>query len=600
MSEQTLPLRQDVNINDTWDLTPLFQSQSDWETLYSEVEGKLPEFEAFKGKLGDSFEIFKKAIESDYSISRKLETIYTYAHLKNDEDKTNQENAALYQRAMNLYTRFSEATSFITPEIQSIPDETMNAFINTPEITEYRFPLEQILRSKAHTRSMEVEQILAMASEVTQAPRQIFSQLDNADLTFGNIDDEDGNTVELSHGNFVSFLTSQNDTLRKKAFDQYYQVYDDHKYSIAATLASSIKKDCFFSKVKHFESCRKASLFADNVDISVYDNLIDTIKNNTAPLFQYFRFRKKVLNLEELHFYDTYVPVVKEVDFKMSYDEAVETCLKAVEPLGKEYVDLLEKGFKSGWVDKYENKGKRSGAYSSGCYDSPPYMLMNYNENTINSLFTLIHEAGHSMHSLYSCNHQPYATHNYTIFVAEVASTLNETLLSNYLLKKYSNDPKMKAYLINREIDNIRGTMFRQTMFAEFEKVTHARAEANEPLTLETFTTEYKKLLEAYFGDTIVIDDALCLECLRIPHFYSPFYVYKYATGLAAAIAICDRIITKGAPAVEDYLNFLKMGGSDFPINELKTAGVDMNSPEPVENAIKHFAKLVNQLEEVM
>ena len=284
----------------------------------------------------------------------------------------------------------------------------------------------------------------------------------------------------------------------------------------------------------------------------------------------------------------------------MSYEEAADICVQAVAPLGKDYMAVLEKGLKDGWVDKYENKGKRSGAYSSGCYDSPPFILMNYNENTINSLFTLIHEAGHSMHSYYSCKHQPYATNNYTIFVAEVASTLNETLLGKYLLEKYKDDPKMKAYIINREIDNIRGTMFRQTMFAEFERVAHSLAEDNQPLTLETMTSEYRKLLEIYFGDTIVIDDELCLECLRIPHFYSPFYVYKYATGIAAAIAICDRILEKGEPAINDYLNFLKLGGSDFPINELKTAGVDMNSPEPVENAIKHFEKLVIQLEEIV
>ncbi len=597
MNENKIPLRSETKTEDQWDLTPLYKSDADWESHYKKIEEDLSGYESFKGKLHGSFETFKSAIDFDMNLSREFEKLYTYAHLKNDEDKTNQPYSGLFQQAMSLYTRISEASSFLTPEIQSIPDELMDSFINHESVSDYRFSLEKILRNKPHTRNMEVEQVLAMATEVSQAPRQIFSQLDNADLKFGKITDDKGNIVELSHGNFVSFLTSPNPKIRKEAFKTYYQSYEGHKHSITATLSASIKKDWFLAKVKNFASCRQASLFSDNVDESVYDNLIETVKTNIDPLFRYLRFRKKILGLDELHFYDTYVPVVKEVDFKMPYDEAVEVCLKALAPLGKEYTDILEKGLKGGWVDRYENKGKRSGAYSSGYYDSPPYILMNYNENTINSLFTLIHEAGHSMHSYYSCKNQPYATNGYTIFVAEVASTLNETLLGKYLLELYKDDPKMKAYIVNREIDNIRGTLFRQTMFAEFEKISHAMAEKNKPLTLDSLTLEYKKLLEIYFGDTMVIDDELCLECLRIPHFYSAFYVYKYSTGIAAAIAICDKILSKGETAIEDYLNFLKLGGSDFPINELKTAGVDMNSPEPVANAIKHFERLVIQLE---
>lgn len=600
MSEKTIPLRKEIKKEDQWDLDPLFNSDTDWQTEYAKLENDLSGYENFKGRLHESFDMFKTAIDFDMGLSREFERLYTYAHLKNDEDKTNQTYSGLYQKAMNLYTRVSEASSFMTPEIQSIPDDIIKRFLNEESISHYRFFLEKIIRNKPHTRSMEVEQVLAMASEVTQAPRQIFSQLDNADLTFGEVTDEKGTAVELSHGNFVSFLTSADPEIRKNAFFTYYQSYEDHKHSIAAALSSSIKKDFFFAKVKQFGSCREAALFPDNVSESVYDNLIDTVKKNSAPLFTYLKLRQKALGLDELHFYDTYVPVVKEVDFKMPYDEAVEICIKALEPLGADYTAILEKGLKGGWVDKFENKGKRSGAYSSGCYDSPPYILMNYNENTINSLFTLIHEAGHSMHSYYSHKNQPYATSSYTIFVAEVASTLNETLLGKYLLNRYKDDPKMKAYIINREIDNIRGTLFRQTMFAEFEKISHQMVENNQPLTLEAMTSEYKKLLEVYFGETLVIDDELCLECLRIPHFYSAFYVYKYSTGIAAAIAICDRILSNGEPAIQDYLDFLKLGGSDFPINELKTAGVDMNSPEPVENAISHFGNLVAQLEELL
>lgn len=600
MNENKIPLRSEVKKEDQWDLGHLYKSDDDWEKHYNDVDQKIKGYDDYKGKLNESFELFKAALDFDMDLSRQLEKLYTYAHLKNDEDKTNQIYSGMFQKALNLHSRISETSSFITPEIQSVPDKLLKSFMEKDSVSDYRFMLEKIVRNKPHTRSLEVEQVLAMATEVRQAPMQIFSQLDNADLKFGTIQNDKGKVVELSHGNFISFLTSPSREVRKNAFKTFYQAYEDHKYSISAALSASIKKDCFVSKVKKFKTCREAALFPDNVSVDVYDNLIETVKANLGPLFRYLDFRKKTLGLENLHFYDTYVPVVKEVDFKMPYDEAVEVCLKALAPLGKEYVSILEKGLKGGWVDKYENKGKRSGAYSSGCYDSPPYILLNYNENTINSLFTLIHEAGHSMHSYYSCKNQPYAANSYTIFVAEVASTLNETLLGKYLLDLYKDDPKMKAYIVNREIDNIRGTMFRQTMFAEFEKISHDMAEKNQPLTLDTITGEYKKLLEIYFGDTMVIDDELCLECLRIPHFYSPFYVYKYATGIAAAIAVCDRILSKGGAAIDDYLNFLKMGGSDFPINELKTAGVDMNSPEPVVNAIRHFEGLVNRLETLM
>ena len=594
-----IPERKNIKDNDKWNLLPLFESDSQWETFFENVEKNIADYESFRTKLHESLKIFKKGIEFTLLISRNLEKLYTYAHLKNDEDLTNQYYSGLYQRAVNLYARNSECSSFIIPEIQSIPDDIINKFMQDKSLSEYRFYIEKILKYKPHTRNMEVEHIIAMATEVTNTPQQIFRQLDNADLKFGYITDDKGNDVELSHGNFVSFLSSYSRDIRKNAFIKYYKVYNDHKHAIASTFSGSIKKDLFLSRVKNFENCRKAALFSDNVDESIYDNLLQTVKNNLAPLFRYLRFRKKVLDLDNLHFYDTYVPIVKNVNFKMPYDEAVNICIDALKPLGEEYGLTLKKGLASGWVDRFENKGKRSGAYSSGCYDSPPYILMNYDENTINSLYTLIHEAGHSMHSFYACENQPFATYDYTIFVAEVASTLNETLLSRYLLEFYKDNTKMKAYIINREIDNIRGTLFRQTMFAEFEKNIHNIAEKNCPLTLEVITAEYKKLLEIYFGSIMVIDEELSLECLRIPHFYSAYYVYKYSTGIAAAIAISNRILTVGESAVEDYFKFLKLGGSKFPIDELLTAGVDMNSPKPVEDAIKHFDNLIIQLEEL-
>jgi len=599
MTDNKIPGRKDIAQEHKWDLTPLFESDEKWEALFAETEKHIEEYNNFRGKMGESLEDFRGAIEFDLEVSRKIEKIYTYAHLKSDEDKSNQQYQGLYQRAMNLYTRISESSSFMTPEMQAIPDDTMDKFKSDDSMKEYGFYLEKIVRFKPHTMSEEIEQILAMSGEMGQAASQTFSQLDNADMKFGMIEDDRGNEMELSHGNFNSFLISQSRDVRKNAFFKYYETYKNHKHTISTTLAFSNKKDTFYSKVRKFKSTREGALFSDNVSDTVYDNLIDSAKNNLDPLFKYFNFRKEALGLDELHFYDTYVPIVKDIDFHMSYEEAVDVCLKALEPLGEEYLEIMKKGLLGGWVDRYENQGKRSGAYSSGCYDSHPYILLNYKEDNINSLYTLIHEAGHSMHSWYSKENQPYVSHDYTIFVAEVASTFNETLLSKYLLELYSDDIKMRAYILNREIDNIRATLYRQTMFAEFEKLSHKEIEGNNPLTLEVITGIYRELLKDYFGDAIVIDEELELECLRIPHFYSAFYVYKYATGISAAIALADMVINEGEEARDQYLDFLRLGGSKFPLDELLDAGIDMSKPEPVQNAINHFGSLVEQLIEI-
>jgi oligoendopeptidase F len=597
MNEKRLPTRQEIPEQDCWDLTPLFSSDQDWETLYKRLEDRITGYAPFKDKLHSSYENFKACLDFDHGMSRDIEKIYTYAHLKNDQDKTNPTADDLFQRAVNLYTRICDAASFITPQIQAIPQATMDQYLGQASILEYRFYLEQLIRNAPHTRNTEVEQLLAMAGESLSAPRQIFSQLDNADLDFGTLTNPEGKTQTLSHGNFTLLLSHKDREFRKKVFDQYYQVYDNHKHTIAATLSASVKKDLFYARVKQFPDARQAALFKDNVAIGVYDNLISTVKENIGPYQAYLDFRKNALKLDELHVYDTYVPLISDVDFKLPYDKAVTTCVEALAPLGEEYCRILEQGLTRGWVDRYENKGKRSGAYSSGCYDSPPYILMNYEEKSINSLFTLIHEAGHSMHSYYSKKHQPYASHNYTIFVAEVASTLNETLLTQYLLEKYDHDPRMKAYILTREIENIRATFFRQTMFAEYETGIHTLATQNKALTLESLTGVYQKLLKTYFGDHMVIDEALNLECLRIPHFYSSFYVYQYATGISAAQAISKRLQTLGQPAVADYLSFLKLGGSMFPIDELKTAGVDMSANDPIIATIHHFEKQVKTLD---
>jgi oligoendopeptidase F len=599
MTKKAIPERKEIPEEHRWVLTALFETDDQWEELFIEVEKELENYKTYNGHLKESVTVFKEAVEFHLGLLRRIERLYTYAHLKSDEDKSDQFYLGLHQRAVNLYTRVSETASFMTPEIQSIPDEIINQYLEDESLKEFTFYLEKILRYKPHTRNEAEEQILAMSGEIANAPSQVFGQLDNVDLKFGTITDESGKEVELSHGNFNTFLINTDRKIRKKAFFQYYQAYQDHQHTLAATLTHSVKKDLFYSRVRNFENCRISALFSDNVEETVYDNLIETVKKNLEPLFKYLNFRKKVLGLKNLHFYDTYVPIIEDVDFRMPYEEAVDVGVKAVAPLGEEYGQILKDGLLGGWVDRYENRGKRSGAYSSGCYDSPPYILLNYEENNINSLYTLIHEAGHSMHSYYSKKYQPYVDHDYTIFVAEVASTFNEDLLSRYLLEFYQDNPKMKAYILNREIDNIRATLFRQTMFAEFEKITHDIVEANDPLTLDVMTETYRKLLETYFGDTLALDPELSLECFRIPHFYSAFYVYKYATGVSASIALAEKAVGGGETARQAYLNFLKLGGSKFPLDELLDAGVDMQSPQPVERAIQHFGQLVDQLIEM-
>ena len=592
-----IPLRSEISTAHQWDLTPLFETDQAWEAQFSEINGKLDGYQAFKGNLLESPERLVQGLDFHMQISRALENLYTYAHLKSDEDKTNSFYTGLQDRAMGLFTLVSERGSFIDPEIQSMDEAQQREILSDPQLKTYLFFLEKILRAKPHTHDEAIERILAMSLEMGRAPSQIFSQLDNADLTFGEIKDETGSLVELSHGNFITFLMNPQPDVRREAFTQYYRTYESHKHGIAAALAHSVKKDVFYARVRKYPSCRHAALFADNVPETVYDNLVSTVKANTAPLFRYLDLRRRMLNLDELHFYDTYVPLVSAVDFRLTYPEAVDIAMAALAPLGEEYTKTLKQGLLGGWVDRYENRGKRSGAYSSGCYDSPPYILLNFENDNINSLYTLVHEAGHSMHSYLSKKYQPYVDYQYTIFAAEVASTFNEVLLSRYLLDQYQSDKNMTAYILNREIDNIRATFFRQTMFAEFEALIHNDAEQQTPLTVDALTNTYRRLLETYFGDAMAIDPQLDLECLRIPHFYSAFYVYKYATGLAAAITLANRVLNGGAAQRESYLDFLKAGGSMFPLDALKKAGADMASPEPILQTVSHFGTLVDRFE---
>jgi oligoendopeptidase F len=453
-----------------------------------------------------------------------------------------------------------------------------------------------------------------MQSEMAGAADRVFRQLTDADLKFGMCKNEKGEMVELSHSSFSSFLRSPDRNVRRKAFEQYYAQFQAHENSLAASYSSSVQKDVYYAKARNHPSAREGSLFHDNVPVAVYDNLIAAVRKKLPAVYKYFDVRRKKMKLRDIHHYDTYVPILSELDTTHTWKQAVGVVVKSLEPMGDDYCRVLHDGLAGRWCDRYPNQGKRSGAFSSGSYDGWPYILMNYQPDVLDHVFTLAHEAGHSMHSHYSAKHQPYQYYNYTIFVAEVASTFNEQLLSRYLMQKAATDhpsggarrgnssdaKKQRAYLINREIDSIRGTIIRQTMFAEFEKISHALVEAGEPLTVEKLKVEYGKLLADYFGPHFNIDEQLKLEALRIPHFYHAFYVYKYATGLSAAIALSERVVTGGKKELNDYLSFLKGGCSKWPLDLLKDAGVDMTRPEPVETALSYFERLVDELDELL
>ena len=589
--------RGEISEQSQWDLSELYSSNEEWNKDLETLEGDVPKYDNFRGTLSQSFIKLKECLEFDMNISRRLEKLYTFAHLKNDEDKTNSFYQGNFEKSMRLVNEAARASSFIRPEIMAIPEEQIDQFLEEKEIEFYRFHLEQLLRYRNHTLTDKEEQLLAASGEISRAARDAFDMLDNADLQLGEIDDENGEPLPLTHGNFQSLMQNYDRRIRKDAFHNYYNAYESHRFTYSTLLSSSVKKDLFYSRSRNYSGYRAKAMFAENISEGVYDNLIESVHQNLKPLYKYFELRKRLLGLDDLHVYDCSVPLVKNIKWHMPYEDAVEKIKIALQPLGPEYVELMGKGLlQDRWTDRYENKGKRSGAYSSGCYDSNPFILMNFAEDNINSVYTLAHEAGHSMHSFYSRRNQPYLYSDYTIFVAEVASTFNESLLTKFFLSQ-DIDRDMRIYLLCREIDNFRGTLYRQTMFAEFEHRVYEVAENNQPLTIETFQEIYKDLLELYFGSGLVLDDCLSLECFRIPHFYFSFYVYKYATGISAAYALADRVLSGGEQELGDYLNFLKSGGSKYSIDLLKDAGVDMSSPEPINTALLKFSVLVDELE---
>lgn len=592
-----LTTRDSIPANDTWDLDGLYTSGETWLADFQSLESQMQQYASFQGTLGESAEKLKACLDFDMAVSRTLEKVHTFAHLRNDENKTNNLHQGNYEKVTRLLTQFEQARSFINSEIMEIPEATMQGFLDHPDLELYKLHLERQLRYRKHTLSKKEETLLAATSEIARAPNNAFDMLDNADLKLGTVKDEEDKEIAITHANLQSLLQKQDRRVRKEAFETFYQAYEDHKFTYSTLLSSSIKKNIFYAQAKNYPSVREMSLYYEDIPVEVYDNLIQTVHNHLGPLHQYYDIRKRILGLDELHPYDNNVPLMKDFQWNMPYEEAVDKISEALAPLGSDYVDVMKEGLLEGrWVDRYENKGKRSGAYSSGCYDSNPFILMNYKDDNINSAYTLAHEAGHSMHSYFSKKNQPYVYADYTIFVAEVASTFNEALLTRYFLNQdISRD--MRIYLISREIDNFRGTLIRQTMFAEFEHQTHQAAEAGQPMTLEVFLEIYRKLLETYFGDDVVLDPCLSLECLRIPHFYFGFYVYKYATGISAAYALANKVLNGGEKELSAYLNFLKSGGSKFPIDLLKDAGVDMSSPEPIKTALGKFGELVGELQ---
>lgn len=592
---KSLPARKAVPVEHTWDLSSLCRSDAEWEGALAAWEDRIPQFAPYAGTLGTSAERLAECLAHDLAFDREGDRLGTYAQLRASEDLASPDAQRMVGRFQHVSTRAGEAASFIRPEIMAIPPATLAGWMNLPVLDPYRLLLERIVRTRPHTLSEREEKLLAMQGTFAGTAGKVFRQLTDADLKFGDVTTGKGERIELSNATFTTLLHDTAPDVRRAAFHQFYAQYEAHANTLAATLSGSNERDIYAARVRNFPSAVEAALFSDNVPLSVYDRLVDAVRANLPAVHRYYDLRKRVLGLDEIHHYDCYVPLVPELEQRHTWDEAVAVILESLAPLGGDYCQRLERGLRGRWCDRYPNAGKRSGAFSSGTYDSDPYILMNFQEDVIEHVFTLTHEAGHSMHTRYSADAQPYQYSGYTIFVAEVASTFNEQLLTRLLLER-ATSPKERAAIISREIDSIRATIIRQTMFAEFERKTHASAEAGEPLTLERLRGIYRELLDAYFGPRFAIDPQLELECLRIPHFYSAFYVYKYATGLAAAITLAKRVADGSPAALDRYLGFLKGGSSKWPLDLLRDAGVDLETPAPVDTALARFSELVDEL----
>ena len=600
MSNTTIPARKDIPESDKWDLSSIYKSNEEWEENLKVLPSLTKKVVQYKGRLGESSDVLLEALKALEEAELRMETVYHYASLQHEADEDDSSATDRDGRAMMAYTRMMSDLSFIDPEIQSVDETKLRKWISLPEFKDYKIYIEKLLHFKKYILSEKEERILSLQMQPAQTPYNAFSVLSNVDMnkTFGTVN-VCGEERPLTETTWSVFMENQDRKVREEAYKKFYKKFEEHQNTIAALYAGNVNQDVFLMRARGYSSSLEMALFGNKVPVSVYHNLIDCVHKNLVPLHEYYALRKKVLGVNELRHYDVYVPLVKSVETKTSYDEAVEICRKALSPLGTEYTDRLCDGLKNGWVDRYENVGKRSGAFSSGSYIGNPYILLNYKDDVIRDVFTMAHEGGHSMHSWYSVHNNPFMCYDYTIFEAEVASTFNEELVFEYLLKN-AETKEMRAYLLSMRAGDILATLYRQTMFAEFELKAHELVEGGTPLTAELLRKIYRELLELYFGPEMHFEQNSDMEGLRIPHFYSSFYVYKYATGISAALALAKRVTEGGAKEREDYFAFLKSGGSRYPIESLRIAGVDMEKTKPVQDACDEFAKVIAELKEIL
>ncbi len=592
-----LPTRQEIPEELKWRLEDIFATDREWETELAQIRAHKDEIQNLRGTI-TSAQTLLHALQVRDEITQRLSRLISYANMRQDEDNTEPRYQGYADQAMRIAVEFNSAGAFLQPEILALdPRDVVRWIEQLPELEVYRHHLDNILRMKPHTLPAEQEELLAAAGELAQAPGNIFQMFNNADLKFPRVKNDEGQLVELTHGRYIQLLESRHQEVRRDVFEAMYTTYRGWKNTLGATYLAAVKKQLYFSRARKYPSSLEAALHADNVKPEVYTNLVDSINEHLPLLHRYVRLRKKLLKLDELHMYDLYVPMVADEQVEFDIPQAVETVQKGLRPLGDEYLSDLNKSFNQGWIDWMENRGKTSGAYSSGTYGVHPYVLLNY-QKTLDNVFTLAHELGHAMHSYYSNRNQEFINARYTIFVAEVASTVNEALLIDDLLKK-TEAPRQRAYLLNHYLEQFRGTVFRQTMFAEFEMIVHDKIGRGESMTADQLSEVYYDLNKKYFGDDLVVDELIAMEWARIPHFYRPFYVYKYATGFSAAVSLAEQILEQGRPAVDKYLSFLGAGGSAYPLQLLQAAGVDMSEPKPIVQAMQVFEELLDELEKI-
>ena len=599
MTAQQVPTRSEANATDTWDLTLMYADDAAWERELGAVDTLITTLVAYQGQVGTSADAVVATIQAREALMKTAHQLYIYAHCRYDSDSGDAAGQGLSARAQAMVAKAQAATAFVEPEVLAVAEPTLREWIAThPVLSQYAYYLDVLLRNRSHTRSAEVEEVLAQMGEMAGAPSSIFGVLNNTDMEFGTIQDEEGNDVALSHGRYGKYLESNDRRVRKDTFHTFYKSFAAHRNTLAMTLSSGVRANVINARMRGYNSAVEAALAPNDIPVAVYHNLVTTVQSNLPKIHRYMDIRKRMMHLDDLRIYDLYAPIHQGVELAVDYREGCELVAAALQPLGADYQTALSAAFESRWIDVYENKGKRSGAYSTGSYTTAPYILLNY-QNRLDDVFTLAHELGHSMHSYYTRRTQPYHYGDYTIFVAEVASTLNEALLVNHLLKT-RQDPALRRHLVVQQLEDIRRTLVRQTMFAEFELDMHTRSENDEPLTADGLTERYYDLAKRYHGPTVILEDEIGLELSRIPHVYYNFYVYQYSTGISAALALADKVQQGDAAAVTNYLSFLGGGSSKSSIDLLRGAGVDMASPAPVQAAMDHFDVLLDELEQLV